>query len=85
MHSEAWSNKIVWFGVVLLPYDLQSSSKLLGSIRPSVQKLKLNQKQIFLHNKDLKHTSKSKKCVKKKKWRVVEWPSQSLDLSPLEI
>ncbi|KAI3357464.1 hypothetical protein L3Q82_015503 [Scortum barcoo] len=38
------------------------------------------------HDNDPKHTSKSTKdWLKTKKWRVLEWPSQSPDLNPIEM
>lgn len=34
---------------------------------------------------DPKHTSKSRDWQKNKKWRVLEWPTQSPDLNPFEM
>ncbi len=40
---------------------------------------------VFQHDNDPKHTAKAtKECLKKKHIKVVEWPSQSPDLHPIE-
>lgn len=55
-------------------------------VKPSVKKLKLTRNWTLQHDNDPKHTSKSTKdWLKTKKWRVLEWPSQSPDLNPIEM
>ncbi|KAI3368362.1 hypothetical protein L3Q82_008070 [Scortum barcoo] len=55
-------------------------------VKPSVKKLKLKRNWTLQHDNDPKHTSKSTKdWLKTKKWRVLEWPSQSPDLNPIEM
>lgn len=59
---------------------------LEDNVRPSVGKLKLNRKWTLQHDNDPKHASKStKEWLKRKKWKVLEWPSQSPDLNPIEM
>ncbi|MGH0158770.1 UNVERIFIED_CONTAM: hypothetical protein FKN15_044380 [Acipenser sinensis] len=56
------------------------------NIRPSVYELKLNQKWVMQQDNDPKHTSRStKEWLQKMKFHVLEWPSQSLDLNPIEM
>ncbi|KAI3373895.1 hypothetical protein L3Q82_022464, partial [Scortum barcoo] len=56
-------------------------------VKPSVKKIKAEAWNWTLqHDNDPKHTSKSTKdWLKTKKWRVLEWPSQSPDLNPIEM
>lgn len=50
---------------------------------PSLRKL--GRKAIFQHDNDPKHTSKmTTACLKKLKVKVMEWPSMSPDLNPIE-
>ncbi len=40
---------------------------------------------VFQHNNDLKHTARAtKEWLRKKHFKVLEWPRQSLDLNPIE-
>ena len=51
----------------------------------TVRKLKLGRKWVFQMDNDPKHTSKSvAKWLKDNKVKVLEWPSQSPVLNPLE-
>ena len=55
------------------------------NITPSIRHLKLGRTWYLQQDNDPKHTSKSTQVyLKKKHWKVLEWPSQSLDLNPIE-
>ena len=54
-------------------------------LKTSVRKLKLARKLVFQMDNDTKHTSKVvAKCLKNNKVKLLEWPSQSPDLNPIE-
>ncbi|MGH0164696.1 UNVERIFIED_CONTAM: hypothetical protein FKN15_069900 [Acipenser sinensis] len=53
------------------------------NVRPSVRELKLKHSWVMQQGNDPKHTSKStSEWMKNKKFKVLEWPSQSPDLKP---
>ncbi|KAI4903589.1 hypothetical protein NFI96_001060 [Prochilodus magdalenae] len=60
--------------------------EILGNnLLPSVRALKMGRGWVFQHDNDPKHTVRiTKEWLRKKQIKVLEWPSQSPDLNPIE-
>ena len=59
---------------------------LQENVRLSVRQLKLNRSWVMQQDNNPKHRSKSTtECLQQKKIRLLEWPSQSPDLKPIEM
>ena len=59
--------------------------EILGNkLLPSVRALKMGRGWVFQHDNDPKHMAMKTKWPKKKHIKVLEWPSQSPDLNPIE-
>ena len=57
---------------------------LQDKLHTSVQKLSLSRSWVFQHDNDQKHTAKIVlSWLKKKKVKVLDWPSQSPDLKEI--
>ncbi|KAL0201666.1 hypothetical protein M9458_004853, partial [Cirrhinus mrigala] len=59
--------------------------EILGNnLLPSVRALKMGHGWVFQHDNDPKHTARAtKEWLRKKHFKVLEWPSQSPDLNPI--
>ncbi|KAK6308766.1 hypothetical protein J4Q44_G00202290 [Coregonus suidteri] len=58
---------------------------LANNLLPSVRPLKMGRGWVFQHDNDPKHTARAtKEWLCKKHLKVLEWPSQSPDLNPID-
>ncbi len=58
---------------------------LSENLLPSARALKMKRGWVFQHDNDPKHTTQAmKEWLRKKHFKVLEWPSQSPDLNPIE-
>ncbi len=58
---------------------------LANNLLPSARALKMGCGWVFQHDNDPKHTARAtKEWLRKKHFKVLEWPSQSSDLNPIE-
>ncbi len=58
---------------------------LSENLLPSARALKMKRGWVFQHDNDPKHTARAtKEWLRKKYFKVLEWPSQSPDLNPIE-
>ncbi|KAK3568797.1 hypothetical protein QTP86_017409, partial [Hemibagrus guttatus] len=69
------------------PNSLMAKTKELSkdTRKQNSRALKMKRGWVFQHDNDPKHTARAtKEWLRKKHFKVLEWPSQSPDLNPIE-
>ncbi|KAJ4935189.1 hypothetical protein JOQ06_016725 [Pogonophryne albipinna] len=64
---------------------LEDYNKEFAEVKNQARALKMKRGWVFQHDNDPKHTARAtKEWLRKKHFKVLEWPSQSPDLNPIE-
>ncbi|KAI4890683.1 hypothetical protein NFI96_033748 [Prochilodus magdalenae] len=97
-NCEAWGWQHHALGLFLCKWDQDDWSvlhermngamycEILGAnLLPSARAMKMKRGWVFQHDNDPKHTARAtNEWLRKKHFKVLEWPSQSPDLNPIE-
>ncbi len=88
-YCEAWGWKHhalgLFFCKVTRTTDLCKGKNEWGHVSWDSRALKMKRGWVFQHDNDPKHTARAtKEWLRKKHFKVLEWPSQSPDLNPIE-
>ncbi|KAI3363967.1 hypothetical protein L3Q82_001565 [Scortum barcoo] len=87
--EEDWEN-VIWDQDELIRVKERMNGAMYREILsenllPSARALKMKRGWVFQHDNDPKHTARAtKEWLHKKHFKVLEWPSQSPDLNPIE-
>ncbi|KAK6292578.1 hypothetical protein J4Q44_G00371620 [Coregonus suidteri] len=87
--EEDWENVIWDTGRLIRVKERMNGAMyreiLSENLLPSARALKMKRGWVFQHDNDPKHTARAtKEWLRKKHFKVLEWPSQSPDLNPIE-
>ncbi|KAI4900014.1 hypothetical protein NFI96_005108 [Prochilodus magdalenae] len=87
--EEYWENVIWGPGRLVRVHERMNGAmycEILGAnLLPSARAMKMKRGWVFQHDNDPKHTARAtKEWLRKKHFKVLEWPSQSPDLNPIE-
>uniref|UniRef100_A0A8C7UTP6 Mediator complex subunit 12 n=1 Tax=Oncorhynchus mykiss TaxID=8022 RepID=A0A8C7UTP6_ONCMY len=78
-------NIMLWGCVKVIMNGAMYREILSENLLPSARALKMKRGWVFQHDNDPKHTAQAtKEWLRKKHFKVLEWPSQSPDLNPIE-
>ncbi|KAK3523845.1 hypothetical protein QTP70_010457 [Hemibagrus guttatus] len=81
--EEDWEN-VIWSDETKIEL-FGKNSTCRENLLPSARALKMKRGWVFQHDNDPKHTARAmKEWLRKKHFKVLEWPSQSPDLNPIE-